>query len=66
MELDVRRIKAAICLRGKTQTQVARDAGISRQSLSTILGRGTCSYKSALRIASALELQLTDLIREGQ
>lgn len=66
MELDVKRIKTAICLCGKTQTQVAMDAGISRQSLSTILGRGTCSYRSALRIASALGIQPTDLIREGQ
>ncbi len=43
-------------------TQLAEKSGISRQNLSTIRQRGTCSILSAAKIAKALEVELTEII----
>lgn len=47
----------------KSQCQIADLAGISRQALSAIIRRGTCSPKTAGKIAAALDLDVTNIIR---
>lgn len=43
--------------------QLADKAGVSRQNLSTIKGRGTCTALTACKIA-ALGVDVTEIIKE--
>lgn len=43
-------------------TQLAQKSGISRQNLSTIRQRGTCSVLSAAKIAKALGVDPAEII----
>jgi probable addiction module antidote protein len=52
--------------RAKGMTQVAREAGLSRESLYKALsGDGSPSFDTILRVISALGLQLSASVKEG-
>lgn len=51
---------------GLTNTALAERSGISRQSISTILQRGTCSPINAGRLARGLGVPVTDIIVKGE
>lgn len=65
MKLNTTHIKAMLATRSMTQVALAEKAGISRQSISTILGRGTCSLPNAGKLARALEVDVTEIIKEN-
>ncbi len=62
VRVNVKRICGAMVELDMTQTDLAKTAGMSRQSISTILGRGTCSAKSVGKIASSLGLRLEEVL----
>lgn len=64
IKLNVRAIVKLMATYGYTQAELGKRAGISRQSISAILGRGTCSYVNAGRIASALEVDIEEIWKE--
>lgn len=44
--------------------QLADKAGLCRQNMSTIKRRGTCSALTAIKIAAALGVDVTEIIEE--
>lgn len=64
MKLNVPAIKMLMANKQLTNTELSKLSGISRQSIATILGRGTCSVINAGRIAQALEVDITQIWAE--
>lgn len=64
MKIDSIKIMLILAEKGMTKTDLARKANISRQSISTITNRGTCSPKNVGRIAAALGVHASDIIQE--
>lgn len=64
MQLDTHKIRLTLVERGMTQRELADNSGISRQSVSTILARGTCSTVTAGKIAKGLGLEPNDVVKE--
>ncbi len=51
-------------LQGLTLGQLAEKAGMNRQNLSIIKRRGSCSPMTAVKIAAALGVDVTEIIEE--
>lgn len=49
-----------------TNVALAERSGISRQSISTILLRGTCNPITAGKLARGLGVSVADIIKEGE
>lgn len=49
-----------------TNVSLAERSGISRQSISTILLRGTCNPITAGKLARGLGVSVADIIKEGE
>ena len=49
-----------------TNSALAERSGISRQSISTILLRGTCTPITAGKLARGLGVSVADIIKEGE
>lgn len=49
-----------------TNVALAERSGISRQSISTILLRGTCNPITAGKLARGLGVSVVDIIKEGE
>lgn len=64
MKIDTKRILAEIATRGITRAELAHDAGISRQSISAILLRGSCEPKTIGKVAKSLGVEAVELIKE--
>lgn len=65
MRLQTEKIKLLHTKRGMNQGELAEEAGISRQGLNAILARGTCHPKNLLKIATALNVDPQDLVKEA-
>lgn len=50
--------------KGMRLGQLADKAGVNRQNMSAIKKRGTCSALTAVKIAAALGVDVTDIIEE--
>ena len=67
MEVSTKKIKIAMACLLMTQAQLAEKSGMTRQTISTTLTRGTCSTITAGKIAAALNLSPAEIIdTEGQ
>lgn len=64
MKVDVIKIEALLARQGITKTELACRAGISRQSISVIVGRGTCTPITTGKLASALGVDVLDIIEQ--
>ena len=64
MRIDTRKIRMELAKRRMTQSTLAELSGISRQSISTIIARGTCSPANAGKIASGLKIDLVEITKE--
>lgn len=53
-------------LQGLTLGQLAEKAGMNRQNLSIIKRRGSCSPMTAVKIAAALGVDVTEIIEEEE
>lgn len=62
MQLDVRAIDIKLAEKGMTRTSLASSAGMCRQSVSTVLKRGTCNPVTAGKLAAALDVDISDII----
>lgn len=62
MNINRARIETMLAKRGMTQAALASICGLSRQSVSTILTRGTCAPKSAGKLANALGVTVESLL----
>ncbi len=65
MNIKVQRIETMMAERGLTKKALAESCGISAQSVSTIIRRGTCEPKTAGKLAAGLGVPVADIIKEG-
>lgn len=64
MNLNVNKIKLVLAEKGMLLQELAAQSGISRQSVSTVMARGTCSIVTAGKLAKGLGLSVTEIVRE--
>lgn len=64
MKIDSIKIKLLMAEQELKQSELAEKVGMSRQNLSTILTRGTCSTVNAGRIAKALGVDVREIVKE--
>lgn len=62
MLIDRIRINTLLAEKGFTQVMLSQKCGISRQSICTILKRGTCEPKTAGKLAGGLGVPVADII----
>lgn len=62
MKINVRKIELLLVERNMTKTALAEKSGISRQNISTILGRGTCEPRTAAKLANGLGVEICKII----
>lgn len=66
MRLDVMKIKIIIARKELNQTDLAKKCGMRRQALNEIFNRGTCTLKTIGKIAKALDVDVTEIIKEEE
>lgn len=66
MRLDVLKIKLIIARKELNQTDLAKRCGMRRQALNEIFNRGTCTLKTIGKIAKALDVDVTEIIKEEE
>lgn len=66
MRIKTTTVELMLAERGLQKKDFAVSAGLSRQSMSTILRRGTCQAATAIKIARALGVDVTEIIEEGR
>ena len=65
MKIDSIKIKLMLADRQMTQTDLSAKSSVSRQNISTILLRGTCSAITAGKLAKALGVDVRQIVKEG-
>ena len=64
MEISKHKIKVLMAKQGLTTKALAGRMNTQANNLSTVLVRGTCRPDTATRIASALGVQLEEIVKE--
>jgi len=64
MKISRSKIEILLAEKSLTKTALSEICGISRQNLSTIILRGTCAPKTAVKLANGLEVSVTEIIKE--
>lgn len=64
MKIDSFAIKLLMAEQEINQTELAEKCGIARQNLNILLGRGTCSPKTAGKLAKALGVPVREIVKE--
>lgn len=64
MTINAQRIEAKLAEKGLSKTAYAESCGISRQSISTIIRRGTCEPKTVGKLAAGLGVPVAEIIME--
>jgi len=63
--ISTKRIETILADRRMTKTALADLCGVSRQSISTLLRRGTCEPRTAGKLAEGLGVPLNDILEEA-
>ena len=64
MKLDVLKIKLIMARKELNQTDLAKKCGMRRQVLNAIFIRETCTLKTIGKIANALGVDVTEIVKE--
>lgn len=64
MKIDTKKVAVILAEQGLTKTAFAERCGVSRQNISTILGRGTCEPATAGKLANGLGVPVTEIVKE--
>lgn len=62
MKISKRKIELLLAEKGINLTVLAERSGMSRQNISTIRGRGTCTPCSAAKLAKGLGVPVAEII----
>lgn len=62
MKINIAKLELLMVKRGMNFGQLASKADISRQTLSTIRGRRSCAASTAIKLATALDVEATTFI----
>ncbi len=63
MKIDAHKISLVMAREKLTQAALAQKCGLTRQTICTILSRGTCSVINAGRIATGLRVDVAEIVR---
>lgn len=66
MRINAIAIEVLLAKKGLTKMEMAARATLSRQAVSTVLNRGSCEPKTLGKIASALEVDASELIAKEE
>lgn len=66
MKLDIMKIVRLLAEQGLTKSEFAARSGVSRQQISTIIGRGTCTPKTAGKLAAGLGISVGEIMKKVQ
>lgn len=66
MNISREKVEYLLAERALTQAELAARCGVSRQSLSAILRRGTCEPRTAGRLAVGLGVPVRDIAGGGR
>lgn len=66
MNVSAIKIECLLAVRGLTKTELSKKSGMSRQSVSTVIRRGTCEPRTAGKLASALGVDIADIIEDNE
>lgn len=64
MNVNTAMLENILAERGMTKSELAKASGVSRQSLSTIIKRGSCEPRTAGKLAAGLGISVRDLRKE--
>jgi len=64
MRINTAKIELLMAQQGINFSQLAQKADVSRQTLSTIRGRKTCTAPVALKLATALNIPAEEIIEK--
>lgn len=64
MKLDVQKIKLILAEREMNQSDLAKKCGVNRQQINDILSRGSCTLKTLGRIAKAIHVPVSEIVKE--
>lgn len=64
MNVSAIKIESLLAVQGLTKAELAKKAGTSRQSVSTVIRRGTCEPRTAGKLAAALGVDILDIIEQ--
>lgn len=62
LKISKNKIELLLAEKGINLTELSRVSGMSRQSISTIRGRGTCTPCSAAKLAKGLGVPVAEII----
>lgn len=65
MNINAQRVELEMAKRGLSRRDLAERSGISAQNISTIIRRGTCEPRTAGKLATGLEMDVSELMGEG-
>lgn len=65
MQLNILAIKTLMATKEMTQSDLARLSSLSSQSVSYIMARGSCSIRSAGKLAKALGVNVEEILDEA-
>lgn len=67
MEISRAKIENIMAEKQLTLSQLSKSSGIAKQNISAIIRRGTCTPRTAGRLAAGLCLPVADIVkREGE
>lgn len=64
MYIDREKIETILAGKLMTRVTLSQRSGISRQSISTIMRRGTCEPKTVGRIAAGLNVSIEEILKK--
>lgn len=64
MTINAMRIETLIAEQCMTKAAYAQRCGVSRQSISTIIRRGTCEPRTAGKLAAGLGVPVAEILKE--
>ena len=65
MKISKKKIMLILAEKEMTWSALAERIGMTRQNLSTIMGRGTCAPATAGKLAKGLDVPISDIVGEG-
>lgn len=65
MNINTTQLQIAMAERRMSLTQLSERSGVAKQNISTIIRRGTCTPKTAGKLAAGLNVPVKEIVKEG-
>ena len=66
MQLNTHHIKVVLAERGMTWAQLAHASGLSKQNVSSVIHRGTCTPRTAGKLAVGLAVSVEEIVKNEE